>query len=110
MVTKPKGKTKARKTDVVAKQQFGLGALLGLAMLVIVIGIAVAYGLSIMSDIKGDFTANSVEANATQDAINATAKITDKLGLIVTVVIAVIILTILVVYLYGRFKNIDSGM
>jgi len=63
-----------------------------------------------MADIKGDFTADSVEANATQEAIDATAKITNKLGLIVTVVIAVIILTILVVYLYGRFKNIDSGM
>ena len=98
------------KKDVVAKQQFGLGSLLGLSMLVIVIWIAVAYGLSIMADIKGDFTADSVEANATQEAIDATAKITNKLGLIVTVVIAVIILTILVVYLYGRFKNIDSGM
>jgi len=42
--------------------------------------------------------------------MNATAKIPDKLGLIVTVVIAVIILTILVVYLYGRFKSIDGGM
>jgi predicted RND superfamily exporter protein len=97
--------------DLTAKQTFGLNALLGVAMVVIIVGIAVAYGLSILSDIKSDFTANSIEANATSDTIAAVAKIPDKLGLIVTIVIAVIILTILVVYLWGRFQNVGgSGM
>ena len=97
--------------DLTAKQTFGLNALLGVAMVVIIVGIAVSYGLSILADIKGDFTANSVEANATSATIEAVAKIPDKLGLIVTIVIAVIILTILVVYLWGRFQNVGgSGM
>ncbi len=97
--------------DLTAKQTFGLNALLGVAMIVIIVGISVAYGLSIMSDVRSDFTAGSIEYNATTDAINATAKIPDKLGLIVTIVIAVIILTILVVYLWGRFQNVGgSGM
>ena len=106
-----KQELKTLEMDAEAKQTFGLNALLGVAMIVIIVGISVAYGLSIMSDIKGDFTANSIEANATQDAIEATAKIPAKLGLIVTIVIAVIILTILVVYLWGRFQNVGgSGM
>ena len=97
--------------DLTAKQTFGLNALLGVAMIVIIVGISVAYGLSIMSDVQSDFDAGSVEYNATQDAIEATAKIPSKLGLIVTIVIAVIILTILVVYLWGRFQNVGgSGM
>jgi hypothetical protein len=97
--------------DLTAKQTFGLNALLGVAMIVIIVGISVAYGLSIMADVRSDFTVGSVEYNATTDAIEATAKIPAKLGLIVTIVIAVIILTILVVYLWGRFQNVGgSGM
>lgn len=38
-------------------------------------------------------TANSYEANATQDGIEAVAKFTSKLGLIVTVVVAAILKT-----------------
>ena len=83
---------------------FQLGDLLGVGMTFVVLGIGLAYGLSVMADVRDDFTANTAEYNATQDTIAAINKIPSKLGLIVTVVLAAVIIGILVRYLFVRFQ------
>jgi len=83
------------------KKGFALGDLLPIALLFVTTGIAIAYGLQVLSDVKGDMTADSYEANATQDTIEAVAKFSGKLGLLVTIVIAAIVLVILFRYLGG---------
>jgi hypothetical protein len=62
----------------------------------IVVGIGIAYGLDVLTDVKSDFTPNSVEANATQDSIDAVAKFPEKMGILATVIIAAIVIGVLV--------------
>jgi len=81
---------------------FNIGDLLPLSLTIVVAGIGMAYGLNVLADVKTDMTANSVEANATTDTIDAVAKFPEKLGLIVTVVVAAILIGILVRYLMVR--------
>ena len=83
---------------------FEVSDLLGVAMTLVVLGIGIAYGLNVMDDVDDDFTAGSLEANASTDAKAAIAKIPEKLGLIVTVVLAAVIIGILVRYLFVRFN------
>lgn len=66
------------------------------ALVFIVVGIGIAYGLDVLTDVKADFTANTVEANATTDAIEAVAKFPEKMGLLATVIIAAIVIGVLV--------------
>jgi hypothetical protein len=73
-------------------------------MVFVVLGIGLAYGLNVMGDVRDDMTANTHEYNATQDAIIAVRKIPSKLGLIVTVVMAAVLIGILVRYLFVRFQ------
>ena len=83
--------------------QFEVGELLPIGFTIIVLAIGLAYGLNVMSDVKSDFTdTTSAEYNATVDGINAVAKIPQKLGLIVTVILAAVVIGILVTYLYKR--------
>ena len=84
--------------------KFQIGDLLPIGITILVLGIALAYGLQVMGDIQGDMTASSVEANATGKAIEAVAKIPDRLPLIVTVILAAVIIGIVVVYLAGRAR------
>lgn len=80
---------------------FAIGDLLPIALTFIVTGIAIAYGLQVMGDVKGDMTADSLEYNATNSAQTAVAKIPTKMGLLVTVIIAAIVIIVLVRYLAG---------
>lgn len=66
------------------------------ALVFIVVGIGIAYGLDVLTDVKADFTANSTEANATQDAIDAVAKFPEKMGVLATVIVAAIVIGVLV--------------
>lgn len=83
------------------KKGFSIGDLLPIALTFVVTGIAVAYGLQVLGDVKDDMTANSYEANATTETITAVAKFPNKLGLLATVVIAAIVLMVLIRYLAG---------
>ena len=83
--------------------EFELGELLGIGMTLVVLTIGLAYGLQVQADIRDDMTAGTAEYNATQDGITAVAKIPAKLGTIVTIVIAAVIIGILVRYLWQRF-------
>ena len=93
--------------DINTKQEevyeFQIADLLGIAMTFVVIGIGVAFGLNVQSDVRDDFTTNSYEYNATQASIVAVKKIPDKMGLIITVVLAAVIIGILTRYLFVRF-------
>lgn len=84
------------------KAKFNIGDLLPLSLTIVVAGIGMAYGLSVLSDVKGDMTAGTAEYNATGETITAVAKFPSKLGLIVTVVVAAILIGILVRYLMVR--------
>lgn len=84
------------------KTRFDIGQLLPIGLTIVVLGIALAYGLQVMGDVKKDMTANSAEANATADAITGVAKIPNKLPMIVTVVVAAVIIGIIVRYLWMR--------
>lgn len=66
------------------------------ALVFIVVGIGIAFGLDVLTDVKADFTASSVEANATQDAIEAVSKFPEKMGILATVVVAAILIGVLV--------------
>jgi Na+-transporting methylmalonyl-CoA/oxaloacetate decarboxylase gamma subunit len=87
------------------KTKFQIGELLGIGMTLVVLGIGLAYGLQVMGDVKDDMDTGSMEANATDDAITAVAKIPEKLPTIVTVIVAAVIIGILITYLWGRFAQ-----
>lgn len=105
---------KKNSDDVVIVAEFGINELFGIGMGFVVLGIGLAYGMNVLGDVRTDlqpsgFNASdsstwSVDYNASTDSINAVAKIPNKLGLIVTVIIASVIIGILVSYLYVRFK------
>lgn len=85
------------------KMRFNIGDLLPIGLTLVVLGIGLTYGLSVMEDVQADQTSGSAAYNASTDAINGVAKLPEKLGLIVTVVIAAIIIGLLVRYLMVRF-------
>lgn len=72
------------------------------ALVFIVTGIGIAYGLDVMTDIKADFNTDgnastrNIQENATQDAIDAVAKFPEKMGILATVIIAAIVIGVLV--------------
>lgn len=83
---------------------FDIGDLLPIGLTFVVLGIALAYGLNVMGDVRDDMVGNTSEYNATEDAIKGVAKIPNKLPLIATVVVAAVIIGILVRYLMIRFR------
>lgn len=86
---------------------FQVQDLLPIGISVVVLGIALAYGLSVTSDIAVDIneTGTSNEAYlAASDTITAISNITGKIPTIVTIVVAAVIIGILVVYLANRFQ------
>jgi len=104
-----------------SKKGFNLSSLLPLALVFVVTGIAVAYGLQVLGDVSGDMctygrtgqecnnatggigaNTNPESFNATVQTINAVAKFPAKFGLLITIVIAAIVLMILVRYLAGN--------
>ena len=110
--------------------EFDITDMLPIGMTLVVAGIGIAYGIDVMSDIKGDVepcqnTSNffnttditcrlsstntaigggtSPQYNASNDSIEAVGKIPEKMPMIATVIIAAIIIGILVRYLMVRF-------
>ena len=102
--------------------KFDIQDLLPIGLTIVVLGIALAYGLNVMGDVKNDmvaadtnygaagcdatsnFNCTDAELNATKDAITGVAKIPEKLPLIVTVIVAAVIIGILVRYLMVRYN------
>ena len=84
--------------------KFEIRDMLPIGLTFVVLGIGLAYGLNVMSDVKTDMTSGTAEYNASVDAIEGVAKIPEKMPLIATVVVAAIIIGILVRYLMLRFS------
>jgi len=87
---------------MIGKKGFQVGDILPLALTIVVAGIGLAYGLSVLGDVKSDMTVDTAEYNATGETIDAVGKFPDKLGLIVTVIVAALLIGILVRYLMVR--------
>lgn len=92
------------KQETKMSMEFDIGQLLPIGLTIVVLGIALAYGLQVMGDVQDDMTVDSAEYNATGDALTGVAKIPNKLPLIVTVVIAAVIIGIIVRYLWMRYR------
>lgn len=79
------------------KGQFGINALAGVAITIVVVAMVSVLGLQLLGDTQGDLTSGSAEYNATADAIEGVGKIPDKLPLIVGAVVLVITISIIVI-------------
>jgi len=72
------------------------------ALVFIVVGIGIAYGLNVLVDVKsgldddGNTSTFNTAENATQDSIDAVAKFPEKMGVLATVIIAAIVIGVLV--------------
>ena len=84
------------------KYKFDIKDMLPIGVTLVVVGLVLAFGLQITGDIQDDMTADSAEYNATADTIEGVGKLSEKLPLIATVVVAVIIIGILVTYFARR--------
>ena len=117
---------------VMEPARLGVGDLLGIGMTIVVLVIGLAFGLQITGEVRDDVgvsscadrtdgfirysptthtcmnasdhnrTVTSAEFNGTVSGIEAVAKIPAKLGTIVTVVVAAILISLLVRYLWVR--------
>ena len=84
--------------------EFEFKDLLPFGMSLVALTIGLAYGLSIQEDVRDDMTVGGYAYNATTEGIKATAKVPEKLGTIVTIVIAAIIIGILFRYFMVRYS------
>jgi len=84
--------------------RFQIQDMLPIGLTIVVLGIGLAYGLNVMSDVQGDMTPNTLEYNATASAMEGVSKLPQKLPLIVTVIVAAIIIGILVRYLMVKYN------
>ena len=80
----------------VSKKGMGISALSGVAVTLVVAAIVIALGLNILGETKTEFTADTAEYNATEDAIDGVAKLSNKLPLIGLAVAAVIVIGVIV--------------
>jgi len=71
-------------------------SLVGVAVAFVVVALVLAFGVMILGDTQDDMTASSVEYNATGEGIDAVAKVSAKLPIIATVIVAVIIIGLLI--------------
>lgn len=78
-----------------SRAKFTLQDVIPIIGVFVVAGIFAAYGLKVMSDVKGTMTADSVEANATGDAITGVTKITTNFSTFGLIAAAVIIIGML---------------
>ena len=70
--------------------------LVGVAVAFIVVALVLAFGSMILSDTQADMTTNSQAYNTTGQGLTATGKLSAKLPLIATVIVAVIIIGLLI--------------
>jgi len=83
--------------------KFDIKEILPIALVLVVAGIGIAYGLNVQADVRSDFTANTLEYNATTDSMEGVSTLAEKMPLIATIIVAAIVIGILVRYLFVRF-------
>ena len=79
--------------------KFQIGDILPIAMVLVVAGIAISFGLNVQEDVQDDMTTDSAAYNASGDAIDGVATLAEKLPIIATVVAAAIIIGVLIRYM-----------
>ena len=79
------------------KGMLGLNQLTGIIMVLVLIGIMLVVGLRIEGDLQSGFTDNSTEDNATDDAMEGLSNVAENQGLLGTIIIFGIIISIVVV-------------
>jgi len=111
--------------------KFDIKEILPIALVLVVAGIGIAYGINVESDIRNDFATTDCAAlgnnysyseaanicvngstttspgtfhyNATMDSMEGVSTLAEKMPLIATIVVAAIVIGILVRYLFVRF-------
>ena len=78
------------------KNKMDLKDLFGVAVTFVALGVLITFGLNVQTDVRDDFTANSVEYNASQNAIQANTNVASKLPILGTIVIAAIVVGVLI--------------
>ena len=92
------------------KYNFDIQDLLTIGLVLVVTGIALAFGLGVMENVQDQFYDDTVNAtqsvayNATGDALEGVATLPANLPTIALVVVAAIIIGILVRYLFVRIR------
>ena len=84
------------------KSRFGLESLQGIIITFVIIAIIAVVGLQILADQKSDLTAGTAEYNATVEEIDGVSQVPEKLPMLATVIIGVVIIGIVVTYLAMR--------
>ena len=80
---------------------FGIQDVWPIALVLIVTGIGIAFGLDIIGDVSADFVNGSAAANASADATASVGVLASKLPTIALVIVAAILIGILVRNLGG---------
>ena len=84
------------------KKGFQVGDMLPLGMTIVVLGIALSLGLTVLADFKADQTANSNAYNGTADAESGLTKFTSYLPTIALVIVVAVVIGIITRYLFMR--------
>ena len=105
--------------------KFDIQEILPIALVLVVAGIGIAYGISVQSDVRTDFvdlsagcglnstggtggtllyTGCGLDYNATTDSMTGVSTLAEKMPLIATIIVAAIVIGILVRYLFVRFN------
>lgn len=82
--------------------RFQIQDILPIALVLVVAGIGLTYGISVIADVRDEFGSTSNEYAAANNTLTGVAKLPAKLPLIVTIIVAAIIIGILVRYLLVR--------
>ena len=82
--------------------KFEIGQIVPIVVVLAVAGLVIAFTSQIGGDVQDDMTDDSLEYNATGKMLEANTKFADKLPLIATVIVAVILIGIIIKYFKGN--------
>ena len=81
---------------------FDIGQIVPIVVILAVAGLVISFTSQIGGDVQDDMTTDSLEYNATAKMLEANTKFADKLPLIATVIVAVILIGIIIKYFKGN--------
>ena len=84
-----------------SKKGFSVGQMLPLGLAIVVLGIGLSLGLTVLADFQADQTTNSDAYNGTANAIAGVNKFTDYLPTVALVIVVAVIIGILTTYLFN---------
>jgi hypothetical protein len=72
-------------------------AVIGIAFILLILGIFQAYSADIVTDVQADFDANSYAYNISEDNLAANDNLSEKQGTLTNIAIAVVIISLLLI-------------